>query len=113
MKTKRFIRILATIILLAMPFFSACTNDKKTSADTQKYTCPMHPQIIKDAPGSCPICGMDLVPVNTGNGVAEITLSESQIQLANIKTMEIATSNFNTSKVLNARLVTNPELSEV
>jgi Cu(I)/Ag(I) efflux system membrane fusion protein len=26
-----------------------------------KYVCPMHPQIIKDEPGSCPICGMDLV----------------------------------------------------
>ncbi len=26
-----------------------------------EYTCPMHPQIIKDGPGSCPICGMDLV----------------------------------------------------
>lgn len=25
------------------------------------YVCPMHPQIIKDEPGSCPICGMDLV----------------------------------------------------
>ncbi len=28
-----------------------------------KYTCPMHPEIIRDAPGSCPICGMDLVPM--------------------------------------------------
>ena len=26
-----------------------------------KYTCPMHPEIIKDEPGDCPICGMDLV----------------------------------------------------
>ncbi len=26
------------------------------------YTCPMHPQIKKDEPGSCPICGMTLVP---------------------------------------------------
>ncbi|CCH57655.1 RND family efflux transporter MFP subunit (plasmid) [Fibrisoma limi BUZ 3] len=25
------------------------------------YTCPMHPQIVQDEPGSCPICGMDLV----------------------------------------------------
>ena len=28
-----------------------------------QYTCPMHPEIIRDAPGSCPICGMDLVPM--------------------------------------------------
>jgi Cu2+-exporting ATPase len=29
----------------------------------QKYTCPMHPEVIKDAPGKCPKCGMDLIPV--------------------------------------------------
>ena len=28
-----------------------------------KYTCPMHPQIVRDEPGSCPICGMALEPV--------------------------------------------------
>ncbi|NCI46700.1 heavy metal translocating P-type ATPase [Sediminibacterium soli] len=28
-----------------------------------KYTCPMHPEIIRDEPDSCPICGMDLVPM--------------------------------------------------
>jgi Cu+-exporting ATPase len=30
---------------------------------SQKYTCPMHPEIIRDGPGSCPICGMALEPV--------------------------------------------------
>lgn len=28
---------------------------------TAQYTCPMHPEIIRDEPGGCPICGMDLV----------------------------------------------------
>ncbi|HVA58049.1 MAG TPA: heavy metal translocating P-type ATPase [Gemmatimonadaceae bacterium] len=28
-----------------------------------KYTCPMHPQIVRDAPGACPICGMALEPM--------------------------------------------------
>lgn len=32
------------------------------SASTQ-FTCPMHPEVVKDEPGSCPICGMDLVPM--------------------------------------------------
>ena len=32
-------------------------------AGAQKYTCPMHPEIIKDEPGTCPICKMKLVPV--------------------------------------------------
>jgi len=30
---------------------------------TAQYTCPMHPEVIKDVSGSCPICGMDLVPM--------------------------------------------------
>src|SRR5438477_11147461 len=28
-----------------------------------KWTCPMHPQIVRDEPGSCPICGMALEPM--------------------------------------------------
>ena len=35
-----------------------------------QYTCPMHPQVIRDAPGSCPICGMALVPI-AGSGEAD------------------------------------------
>ncbi len=31
-------------------------------AGTVEYTCPMHPEIVRDAPGSCPICGMALEP---------------------------------------------------
>ena len=30
--------------------------------DTREYTCPMHPEIVRDEPGSCPICGMALEP---------------------------------------------------
>ena len=31
--------------------------------ETVEYTCPMHPEIVRPGPGSCPICGMDLEPV--------------------------------------------------
>jgi Cu+-exporting ATPase len=31
-----------------------------------RWTCPMHPQIIRDAPGNCPICGMALEPMDVG-----------------------------------------------
>ncbi len=30
----------------------------------KKYTCPMHPQIVQDGPGKCPLCGMNLVPLS-------------------------------------------------
>src|SRR5262249_23385325 len=38
---------------------------KPKSPETQKgtkWTCPMHPEIVRDRPGSCPICGMALEP---------------------------------------------------
>jgi hypothetical protein len=29
----------------------------------QKYSCPMHPEVISDTPGKCPKCAMNLVPI--------------------------------------------------
>ena len=40
------------------------------SSAAMQYTCPMHPQIVRDAPGQCPICGMDLVPKVLDNAAA-------------------------------------------
>jgi Cu+-exporting ATPase len=34
-----------------------------------KWTCPMHPEILRDAPGSCPICGMALEPITPSSEV--------------------------------------------
>ncbi|WP_018343967.1 heavy metal-binding domain-containing protein [Cytophaga aurantiaca] len=33
----------------------------KHHTESPKYTCSMHPQILQDTPGNCPICGMTLV----------------------------------------------------
>jgi len=43
----------------------ATSNDAEKSGQgwpRSDYTCPMHPEIVRDAPGSCPICGMALEP---------------------------------------------------
>jgi membrane fusion protein, copper/silver efflux system len=48
-----------------------------------QYTCPMHPEIIRDEPGKCPICGMNLVPKESGGAkVAGLEL-ESLLRPAN------------------------------
>jgi len=50
----------------ADPYFYASGNAKKAGQKAQpgtQYTCPMHPEIVRDEPGSCPICGMALEPM--------------------------------------------------
>jgi Cu2+-exporting ATPase len=37
--------------------------EMQSSQGFRKYTCPMHPQIVQDNPGKCPLCGMTLVPL--------------------------------------------------
>lgn len=44
-----------------------------TATNVEQWTCPMHPEIVKDEPGSCPICGMDLVPMEADNSAEEKT----------------------------------------
>ena len=44
---------------------------------TQLWTCPMHPNIIEDHPGTCPICGMDLVPKKSAAAPAPEQSGES------------------------------------
>jgi membrane fusion protein, copper/silver efflux system len=65
-KKMKAISIIFTGILLSTLLLTACSDKKKQQATVQaksdaKYTCPMHPQILEDHPGSCPICGMTLV----------------------------------------------------
>ncbi len=44
------------------PAPAAKPSDQPSAGDPPVYTCPMHPEIMRNAPGNCPICGMKLVP---------------------------------------------------
>jgi len=44
-----------------------------STAATEQWTCPMHPEIVKDEAGACPICGMDLVPMQPDISAEEKT----------------------------------------
>ncbi|MGH8131261.1 MAG: copper-transporting P-type ATPase [Steroidobacteraceae bacterium] len=45
------------------PASAATPTAAAPAAPSPRYTCPMHPEIVRDAPGHCPICGMALEPM--------------------------------------------------
>ena len=114
MERKEFIRSFAFIALAPSIFMSACTPKKagNAAAKTQTYTCPMHPQVIQEQPGTCLICGMDLVPFNKNEKEAFLTLNENQQALANITTISVGIGALTSYTQLNGRLAVNPEQTE-
>ncbi|MDB4584058.1 efflux RND transporter periplasmic adaptor subunit [Draconibacterium sp.] len=91
---------LATGLLLGWLIFGGSEN--KTTDEHQHelsaeevagetiWTCSMHPQIRQNEPGDCPICGMDLIPLedeqNSEIDPAAISMSPTAMQLASIQT---------------------------
>lgn len=60
------LRNIGLILVLVIPgLISSCKNKNSTAVQqgTKKelWTCSMHPEVIRDHPGTCPICGMDLI----------------------------------------------------
>src|SRR5690554_6473481 len=78
-------------------FGGMTTNNAKDTHDhleevasNQMWTCSMHPQIMQPEPGDCPICGMDLIPAESGGeglSVNEIRMTKNAMALANIQTI--------------------------
>ena len=91
-----------SVFILCSLFFTllmSCQNksnsDKKMVLDT-KYTCPMHPQIMEDKPGSCPICSMDLVPlhqhavkIEVDADLADLIEPTNEVVTGNVKTIGV------------------------
>ncbi|MFT7464285.1 MAG: Cu(I)/Ag(I) efflux system membrane fusion protein [Pseudohongiellaceae bacterium] len=71
---------------------SAGMHDHGESVDAV-WTCSMDPQVRQDGPGSCPICGMDLIELvaedRTGLDPAALVMSENAMALANIATTAV------------------------
>lgn len=72
--------LLLATLLLALLGLVACGDQPRSpsheqAADADLYTCGMHPQVVQEGPGTCPICGMNLTPMNGGAAKAKGTAS--------------------------------------
>jgi len=102
-KYVRFSLILIGGIFLGWLFFHS-PNIKEEKHDytaenskTSIWTCAMHPQIRMHEPGKCPICGMQLIPLNRMGGITldpgAIHMTKEAAQLANVLTSVVSKQN--------------------
>ncbi|ACL67573.1 efflux transporter, RND family, MFP subunit [Anaeromyxobacter dehalogenans 2CP-1] len=76
---------------------AAAGGGARAGAGEQKpqYQCPMHPSVVQDHPGDCPICGMKLVKVDGGGGAADVeglatvSIDPSRQQLIGLRTAQV------------------------
>ena len=93
------------------------THDHSGESENQMWTCSMHPQIMQPEPGDCPICGMDLIPAESGaNGLAmnEIKMTENAMALANIQTSVVGKGQIGSNSLkLSGKIKANEESNAV
>jgi len=100
---KREVIIIAIALVVGISlgsiFFGTSSNEvseghnhsETENVEETIWTCSMHPQIKMDKPGDCPICGMDLIPLQNNDVVEEadpneIQMTESAMKLAEVQT---------------------------
>ena len=85
-------------------------NHNQESADTSVWTCSMHPQIRKEEPGDCPICGMELIPASTTEENVDpdaIVMSKTARQLARVETTRLGTQDYGSNLNFSGQLEIN------
>ncbi|MFU8842343.1 MAG: efflux RND transporter periplasmic adaptor subunit [Bacteroidales bacterium] len=84
------------------------------TSENQTWTCSMHPQIRQNEPGDCPICGMDLIPLDdeTDSDIdpMAISMSPTAMQLASISTALVSPADPVKSVRLNGKVQSDERL---
>ena len=89
---KNLMRLLFALLIALLPLGLASCSKPGESQPAAKtlYTCGMHPQIVQDHPGDCPICGMHLEPVRKQAAESSIiSIDPVTIQNMGIRTAEV------------------------
>ncbi len=69
------------------PMGSGAAPEGGTPGEVDHYTCSMHPSVKEAAPGTCPICGMDLIPVTKEQQQAGVVMiDDARRQLIGVRT---------------------------
>lgn len=92
------------------PNQEAHLHTENTNGDASVWTCSMHPQIRQGEPGDCPICGMDLIPLETDSeemNPMAINMSPTAMQLAQVQTMVVGSEQASKSLRLNGKIQTD------
>jgi Cu(I)/Ag(I) efflux system membrane fusion protein len=89
---RKFLTILLPLALFAAGWWFGLPDEKpeKIVADgggDETWTCSMHPQIRQPNPGLCPICEMDLIPLQEGGegGIREVSVSPEAAALLDLQ----------------------------
>lgn len=93
-------------------------EDAHTHQEGENYTCSMHPQVNQPEPGSCPICGMALIPAETSAAATEaptvVALSDTAQALAQIQTVMLGTStDAQNTQLLSGIVEVNEDLNKL
>lgn len=95
------------LVMVLLVFLFSCKKEEDPHANHDiYYTCSMHPQIVADKPGKCPICHMDLVPVEKkkNDDPNALVLNDEQIKLGNIKTVSLGNDELSDKLTLTGTL---------
>ena len=70
----------------------ATAKNQQVETESEIWTCSMHPSVRQPEPGQCPICGMDLIPLQQGSSTGDplvLEMTQEAVQLANIQTIVV------------------------
>ena len=122
-KYKFYLGTLVVGLFLGWLFFGNLSNENKMhkhidiTDKNEIWSCAMHPQIMRVESGDCPICGMDLISLETptdGLSADQFKLTANAMALANIETSIVGFSknDFNAIK-LSGKITENEEANTV